>query len=168
VGPRWQVQCNVGVILSSLGLAASGVSSDAYWQSRDWQYEQSTDTAAVLTAQELMRQRADTWKAFGASSVGEVLSIAQRDVRTQLLYGALADQDFAPELFERIALKGLSDSPEAISRRVRMLPRLVSAAVRRGIEDSEFRAVFESAETIRARWPVEVRHRLWRWRQVSL
>lgn len=54
---------------------------------------------------------------------------------------------------------------------VRQLARLqavLRSAVRRGIEDPAFRAAFESDERVRARWPVNVRHRVWWWRRTQL
>jgi hypothetical protein len=51
---------------------------------------------------------------------------------------------------------------------VARLQAIVRAAVRHGIEDPAFRSTFDSEENIRARWPVEVSRRLWRWRSESL
>jgi predicted component of type VI protein secretion system len=55
--------------------------------------------------------------------------------------------------------------------RVEQLARLrevLRAVVRRGIEDPAFRSALESEETVRARWPVEVRGRLRRCRRTAL
>ena len=53
-------------------------------------------------------------------------------------------------------------------RKVALLQAVLRAAVRRGIEDPAFRAVFADEESIRTRWPVLVRQRYMRWRSTSL
>jgi hypothetical protein len=53
-------------------------------------------------------------------------------------------------------------------RKVARLQDVLRGALRRGIEDPDFRAIFQGASSIRDRWPVKVRHRLWRWRRVRL
>jgi hypothetical protein len=53
-------------------------------------------------------------------------------------------------------------------RKVALLQTVLRAAVRRGIADPEFRAVFEDDEAIRKRWPVERRRPLLRWGRVRI
>lgn len=53
-------------------------------------------------------------------------------------------------------------------RKVALLQAVLRAAVRRGIEDPTFRAVFVDAESISARWPVLTRQRYRRRRSTSL
>jgi hypothetical protein len=52
--------------------------------------------------------------------------------------------------------------------KVALVQQVLRAAVRRGIEDPAFRAAFDDDDSIRARWPVLVRHPRWRWRRRSL
>jgi hypothetical protein len=52
---------------------------------------------------------------------------------------------------------------EETIKEVARLQTVLRAAVRRGIEDPEFRARFEDEKGVRACWPVEARRRLWRW-----
>jgi hypothetical protein len=60
-----------------------------------------------------------------------------------------------------------ADRPAAVEK-VARLQQVLRGAVRRGIEDAEFRAVFDNDDSIRARWPVLVRHSRWPWRRRSL
>ena len=49
-----------------------------------------------------------------------------------------------------------------------LLQSVLRAAVLRAIRDASFRSVFEDDALIRNRWPVERRHRWWRWRRVRI
>ena len=60
-----------------------------------------------------------------------------------------------------------ADRAAAVAK-VALLQEVLRRAVRRGIEDAQFRAVFDHDDSIRARWPVMVRHPRWRWRRQSL
>jgi len=121
---------NVGVVLSSLGLAQPGTGSDEFWQQRGWGYQHpdGIDGVALADAKDLMRERADTWRAFGASSAGEVLGIAQREVRTQLLCGALADPTTSLALWGTIVVKGLPATAEAVATRKHVFESLIRRA----------------------------------------
>jgi len=121
---------NVGVVLASLGLAQPGTGSDEFWRQRGWEYEHpdGIDGVALADAKELMRERADTWRTFGASSAGEVLGVAQREVRTQMLCYALADPATSLALWGAIVVKGLSASAEAVATRKRLLESLIRRA----------------------------------------
>ena len=60
-----------------------------------------------------------------------------------------------------------ADRPAAVAK-VARLQAVLRRAVRRGIEDPEFRAVFDDDASIKARWPVLVRQTRWRWRRRSV
>ena len=63
----------------------------------------------------------------------------------------------------------LKASPQSdVIRQVALMQAVLRATVRRGIEDPAFRAVFSGEQTIRTRWPVQVRHRFWRWRTTEI
>lgn len=53
-------------------------------------------------------------------------------------------------------------------KRLARLQTVLRTALRRGIEDPDFGTLFDSDETVRAHWPVEVRQRGWRWRRERL
>jgi hypothetical protein len=53
-------------------------------------------------------------------------------------------------------------------KRLARLQVVLRSAIRRAIEDADFRAAFDGDETVRTRWPVEARHPVWRWQRTKL
>jgi hypothetical protein len=93
---------------------------------------------------------------LGVLDVSKSLCRRMYEARSQGAHGADID------LFEPEARRD-----ENVKRLAR-LQAVLRSAIRHAIEDSGFRAAFDSDETVRTRWPVEARHPVWRWQRTKL
>ena len=83
----------------------------------------------------------------GVQGVSKTLCSRLYEARSQGLHGSAIDLLKLP-------------AQDATVRKVALLQRVLRAALRRGLEDPAFRAVFTDAASIDARWPVVSRGRL--------